>query len=250
MFQPLPWRVAWVVGASSGIGREIALQLAKRNVAVAASARSVEKLATLGENIRSYPLDVTDPEGMREAANRIESEMGPIDLALFSAGTWQPVEASEIDPDLYATTMQVNYLGVVNGLAAVLPAMRRRRSGRIAWIASVAGYRGLPKASAYGPSKAALINLAESLKPELERDGVAVSVVNAGFVATPLTAGNTFKMPFLMLAPEAARRTIEGLARGKFEIIFPRRFVALLKIARVLPYAIYFWLIRKAILKS
>jgi short-subunit dehydrogenase len=119
----------------------------------------------------------------------------------------------------------------------------------VAWIASVAGYRGLPKAAAYGPTKAALINLAESLKPELEADGVQVSVINPGFVRTPLTAQNDFPMPFLMEADEAARRSIAGLAAGRFEIAYPRRFVALLKFARLLPYRLYFALIRRSVLK-
>ncbi len=138
---------------------------------------------------------------------------------------------------------------MVNVLTAVLPALRQRRKGHIAWIASVAGYRGLPKAAAYGPTKAALINLAESLKPELEADGVTISVINPGFVKTPLTAQNDFEMPFLMEVDEAARRTIAGLAAGRFEVAYPTRFVAILKFARLLPYRIYFALIRSAVLK-
>jgi short-subunit dehydrogenase len=126
--------------------------------------------------------------------------------------------------------------------------MRQRHAGRIAWIASVAGYRGLPKAAGYGPTKAALINLAESLKPELDQIGIKISVVNPGFVETPMTKGNDFPMPFLMKPEDAARRTIEGLAKGKFEVAYPTRFVAILKIARLLPYSLYFWLIKHAVL--
>jgi short-subunit dehydrogenase len=140
--------------------------------------------------------------------------------------------------------LDVNYLGVVNALAACLPAMKGRGHGQIAWMASVAGYRGLPKAAAYGPGKAALINLAESLKVDLERLGIILSVINPGFVRTPMTAGNDFPMPFLMEPEDAARRTIAGLKAGRFEIAYPRRFAALLKVGRVLPYWLYFWLIR------
>ncbi|MGB8314960.1 MAG: SDR family NAD(P)-dependent oxidoreductase, partial [Aestuariivirga sp.] len=135
----------------------------------------------------------------------------------------------------------------VNALAGLLPRMSSRRIGHLAWIASVAGYVGLPKAAAYGPSKAALINLAESLKPDLDRKGIAVSVINPGFVETPLTAQNDFHMPFLMQTPEAARLSIAGLRRRKFEIAYPWRFVFIMKLARLLPYAVFFQLIRSVV---
>ena len=250
MTQPLPWKVAWVTGASTGIGREIALALAAGGVRVAASARSAEKLSALGAGIRGYPLDVTDSVAMATTAERIARDLGPIDIAVFAAGAYQPVTASAIDAEVFGTLMQTNYMGVVNGLAALLPAMQARRAGHLAWIASVAGYRGLPKAAAYGPTKAALINLAESLKPELDGMGIAVSVINPGFVETPMTAGNDFPMPFLMQPAEAARLAIAGLVSQRFEIAFPRRFVAILKIARLLPYWLYFRIIRRAVLKD
>lgn len=240
----------WITGASTGIGREIALQLAASGVAVAASARSVEKLGELGHGIRTYPLDVTDRGAVRAVVENIERDMGPIDLAILGAGTYSPVAVESFDPAVFERTMAANYVGVVNCLAALLPSLLERKSGHLAWIASVAGYRGLPKAAAYGPSKAALINLAECLKPELGQYGVTVSVINPGFVETPLTAQNDFAMPFLMRAPLAARLTIEGLRRRRFEIAYPWRFVAILKVARVLPYALYFWLVRRAILKA
>ena len=145
---------------------------------------------------------------------------------------------------------EVNYLGVINVLSAVLPTFRARKAGHITWIASVSGYRGLPKAAAYGPTKAALINLAESLKPELARDGVQVSVINPGFVKTPLTQQNDFEMPYLMEVEEAARLTIAGLARGQFEVAYPAPFVRILKIGRILPYRLYFWLINRYVLKN
>lgn len=246
----LPWKVVWVTGASTGIGREIALQLARAGVAVAASARSADKLADLGHGIRAYPLDVTDAEAVGATVARIEREMGPIDLAIMAAGTYSPVDLDNFDPANFQRTMSANYFGVVGCLAALLPPMLARKGGHVAWVASVAGYRGLPKAAAYGPTKAALINLAECLKPELELRGVNVSVINPGFVETPLTKQNDFPMPFLMQADEAARLTIAGLKRGRFEIAYPWRFVAILKFARLLPYSLFFWLVRRAILKA
>lgn len=250
MDKALPWKTAWVTGASTGIGREIALQLAAAGVRVAASARSPEKLATLSNGIVPVPLDVTDAEACRNSADRIESELGPIDLVVFGAGTYAPVAVTSIDPTQFAHTMNTNYMGVVNGLAAIAPRMIARGRGQISWIASVAGFVGLPKAAAYGPTKAALINLAECLEPEMKLKGVQISVINPGFVATPLTAQNDFEMPFLMQPDEAARRTIAGLAAGRFEIAYPRRFVAILRTLKALPYPVFFRLITRFVLKA
>ena len=244
MNKNLPWKVVWITGASTGIGREIALQLAAQGVTVAASARSAGKLAGLGPAIRPYPLDVTDRPAVLATLETIERELGPVDLAILAAGTYSPVDVEEFDPAIFELAMATNYGGVVNALAGLLPRMSSRRTGHVAWIASVAGYVGLPKAAAYGPSKAALINLAESLKPDLDRKGIAVSVINPGFVETPLTAQNDFNMPFLMQVPEAARLSIAGLRRRKFEIAYPWRFVFIMKLARLLPYALFFRLIR------
>lgn len=246
---PLPWKTAWVTGASTGIGREIALQLAASGVKVAASARSAAKLADLGAGIEVYPLDVTDANAVQATVARIEVELGPIDLAVLGAGAYTPVAASAIDPGVFSNTMAVNYMGVVNCLAGLTPRMMARGHGHVAWIASVAGYVGLPQAAAYGPTKAALINLGECLYPELKRAGVKVSVINPGFVETPLTAQNDFPMPFLMKADEAGRRSIAGLVSGRFEIAYPRRFAAILKLARLLPYPMFFKLIDKTVLK-
>lgn len=250
MSKPLPWKTAWITGASTGIGRDVALQLAAAGVKVAASARSAEKLETLGPAVLKVPLDVTDPAACQAAAEGIERELGAIDLAVLGAGTYTPVAIDDLDPARFAHMMDTNYMGVVNCIAALAPGMLARGSGHISWIASVAGYMGLPKAAAYGPTKAALINLAESLYPEMRAKGVLVSVINPGFVETPLTAQNDFEMPFLMKSEDAARRTIEGLAAGRFEVAFPRRFVSILKSLRLLPYPLFFRLISRAVLKS
>lgn len=239
-----------MTGASTGIGREIALQLHAAGVKVAASARSPDKLAALGPGIVTIPLDVTDAEACRAAADRAAAELGNIDLVVLGAGTYSPVVIDSIDPKLFAHTMGTNYMGVVNCLAAVAPRMLSRGAGQISWIASVAGFMGLPKAAAYGPTKAALINLAECLAPEMALKGVKISIINPGFVATPLTAQNDFEMPFLMQPDEAARRTIAGLAAGRFEIAYPWRFVAILRLLRALPYPLFFRLITRFVLKA
>jgi short-subunit dehydrogenase len=242
------WPIVWVIGASTGIGRELAVQLAARGSVVAVSARSAEKLRDMPQDlpgkIHAYPVDVTDAGHTKVVADTIARELGPIDLVICAAGRYRPLDATAFDVANFTDTMTVNYLGVIHVLANLLPMMRARGKGHVAWIASVAGLRGLPKAAAYGPSKAALINLAESLKPELERDGITVSVINPGFVATPMTEQNDFPMPFIMTPRDAAARAITGLEQGKFEIAFPRRFSFIIKIGRVLPYRLYFWIIR------
>lgn len=239
----LPWKTAWITGASSGIGRQVAIDLARAGVRVAASARSADALAELAaaeSGIVAYPLDVTDLAAVRTTVARISADLGGIDLALLNAGVWHPMGAADFHVERISQSMAVNYQGIVNALEPLLPLMTARGSGRIALTASVAGYRGLPKAVAYAPSKAAVIALAETLHPDLARKGVGVSLINPGFVDTPMTAVNTFPMPFIMPVEEAARRVVSGLAKGKFEIAFPWQMVALLKLARVLPYRIFF----------
>ncbi len=244
-----PWRLVWVTGASTGIGAEICKQLAAQGIVVAASARNGDALRNLGAGVHAFPLDVTKDVDVVNTFTAIENRLGPIDLIIAGAGTYTQASAADFEIEMFRRMYEVNYLGVIHVLAAALPAFRARRRGHISWIASVAGYRGLPKAAAYGPTKAALINLAESLKPELDRDGVTVSVINPGFVRTPMTAQNDFAMPFLMEPADAARATLAGLAKGKFEVAYPKPFVAMLKLARVLPYRIFFWISRKYLLR-
>ena len=247
------WKTAWITGAGTGIVRAVALELAKSGVRVAVSGRSADKLEQLAAehaNIEAFPLDVTDRAKTAMVAEAIEARFGPLDLVVFGAGNYKPVTAADFVAADFDQLMDVNYRGVINGLAAMLPRMRARHAGHIAWIASVAGYRGLPKAAAYGPTKAALINLAECLQPELSRDGVTVSIINPGFVKTPLTAQNDFPMPFLMEAQEAGRLTVKGLKARKFEIAYPWQFVTILKIMRMLPYALYLKIIRRQVLES
>jgi short-subunit dehydrogenase len=237
-----PWKTAWVTGASTGIGRELSLQLAGKGVKVAASARSVDKLAELAERhqlIASMPLDVTVAEDVSAAHDRIVSQLGAIDLAILNAGVWHPMKASAYDTSLARQSMRVNYDGITNVLQPLIAGMLARGGGHIALVASVAGYRGLPMAAAYAPTKAAVISLAEVLRLELSRHGISVSIVNPGFVETPMTAVNDFPMPFIMKADDAAARIIRGLERGKYEIAFPWQLVTMLKVLRMLPNGLY-----------
>jgi short-subunit dehydrogenase len=164
---------------------------------------------------------------------------------VLNAGTHIPLGAAELTSDSFRKLLDVNVMGAVNGLEAVLPAMRARGRGRIAVVASLSGYRGLPSAAAYGLTKAGLINMCEALRPELELDGVVLQVVNPGFVKTPLTDKNDFEMPFLMELEEAAEAFYRGLQTDRFEIVFPRRFAYILKLLQRLPYALYFPIMRK-----
>ncbi len=245
-----PTRV-WITGASSGIGRAVALRYARNGAVVAASARSAEALAALaaapeaGGRIRPYAVDVTDRAATIALVARIEAELGPIELAILNAGTHEAVDARHFDAAVFDRLIAVNLVGTVNGLAAILPRMVERRGGHLAIVASVAGYGGLPTAAAYGATKAAMINLAEALKFDLDPVGVRVSLVNPGFVRTPLTDKNPFHMPALMEVDDAAAAMVRGLAGGGFEVSFPRRFTWTMKLLSLLPYRLYFPLLAR-----
>lgn len=243
-----PWRTAWITGASTGIGRALALDLGRRGVKVAASARSLDKLAEVAEldaNITPFPLDVSDLGATKETVRSIAASLGPIDLAVLNAGVWEAMSSRNFSADKAGHSMAVNYLGVANGLEALLPAMRERGRGHIAMVASVAGYRGFsPLVAAYGPTKAAVINLAETLRNDLVARGIVVSVINPGYVETPMTGVNKFPMPFMITAEDAAQRIVRGLEKGRFEIAFPWQMVMLMKLGRVLPYPLFFWYAR------
>jgi NAD(P)-dependent dehydrogenase (short-subunit alcohol dehydrogenase family) len=244
-------RTAWITGGGTGIGRELALRLAAHGWHVAVSGRRpepLEEVAAAGHGrVRAFPLDVTDAAAAAACADAIAAELGPIDLAVLNAGKYAPFKAKEFATEPFEDIMRVNFHGVVNGIGAVLPAMQARGRGHVAIVASVAGYSGLPLAAPYAASKAALINLAESLRFDFDRMGLRLSLVNPGFVKTPLTAQNRFHMPFLIDAEEAAAQIERGLEAGKFEIAFPRPFAWLLKFFRILPYWLYFPVMRRFI---
>ena len=244
------WREqrVWVIGASTGIGAETARLLLQRGARVALSARRAEPLHTLAAGRASAlvaPLDITDHDSIKAAYANIEAAWHGIDLVLIVAGGYNEMRADSFDLSKVNQLIDLNLRGVFNCLDAVLPTMLARGVGGIGIVASVAGYSGLPKALIYGPTKAALINLAESLYLDLHPRGMAVYLINPGFVETPLTAGNDFEMPALISAASAAGKLVGGLERGQFHIHFPRRFTNWLRFARLLPYPLYFALIRK-----
>jgi NAD(P)-dependent dehydrogenase (short-subunit alcohol dehydrogenase family) len=237
----------WVIGASYGIGAALARRLINDGARVAMSARSRDLLDAIaeGNDARVEVLDVTDAASVAKAARRILGAWSGVDLVLIVAGTHVEMRADTFDLARAKRLFDVNVIGVLNCLDAVLPTLREQRRGGVAIVSSVAGYRGLPRALIYGPSKAALINLAESLYLDLSPHGIGVYLINPGFVDTPLTQKNDFKMPALIPVDEAARLTLEGIEDGEFEIHFPKRFTHLMRLLRTLPYPAYFAAVRR-----
>jgi len=237
----------WLIGASTGIGRALAERLYAMGANVIVSARNLEALKAFvldHPGSTALPLDVTDRAAVRRAAGSALTE-GPLDLVCYCAGHYQPMRATAIDLNGLLRHHEVNTVGALHVLDAVMPGMLARRQGHISLVSSVAGFRGLPQSLAYGPTKAALINLAETLYLDLHAHGLGVSVINPGFVETPLTAHNDFHMPALISPAEAAQAIVQGWATGDFEIHFPKRFTRLMKLLRLLPYRLYFAAVRR-----
>ena len=229
-------KVAWVVGASSGIGAAVARELGRRGATVAISARRKEQLQNVaGGDMLVLPADVTDAAAVAATAARVRQELGPVDLAVLSAGYWKQMDPADWDTGVFDQHVRVNLTGMSNAIAAVLPGMLQRGSGTIAGIASVAGYRGLAGSEAYGATKAAQINLLESLRVRSARTGIHVTTICPGFVRTDLTVGNSFPMLFIIEAGRAARSICDGLERDRAEIVFPAPMALLMKTARLVP---------------
>ena len=257
MFEPLNPRIrdwrgqrVWLVGASSGIGAALARELFDRGARVAVSARRAGALEALvpdaaRERALVVPMDVTDAASVAAAHRQVLAQWGGIDLTIWVAGTYAPLRAQEFRLDDALRVVRTNLDGVLNGLATLLPVIRGERRGGVALVSSVAGYRGLPKSLVYGPTKAALNNLTESLYLDLHPLGVGVYLINPGFVRTPLTDLNDFSMPALITAEDAARQILKGFARGAFEIHFPGRFTRTMKALQLLPHRLYFALVRR-----
>jgi NAD(P)-dependent dehydrogenase (short-subunit alcohol dehydrogenase family) len=241
--------IAWVTGASSGIGRAVALELVRRGYRVAVTARRVGELESLaaasGGRIDAFPGDVTDRAGMDLQVRKIEAESGPIALAFLNVGAFFPDASGDWAGDGLRRTLTVNFDGTINCFGPLIPIMKARGRGQIAVMASIAGYGGLPRAAGYCASKAALISLCESFRLPLERAGITMQVVCPGFVRTPLTGGSRFPMPFIIEVDEAARRICDGLETKGFEIAFPRRMAWLMKAFNMLPYPLYFGILRR-----
>ena len=242
-------KTIWITGASSGIGKSLALKFANEGWQVAASARREDLLNQLSEsnqNISPFPLDVTSRENCEEIFEKIKNKFENIDTCFFSTGTWDPKKEKEIDIDQMKKVMEVNFFGTLNCIKAVEMYFKEKKNGNISIVSSIAGYRGLPNSTGYGASKAALNNLAESLYFDFGRYNVRVSLISPGFIKTPMTDKNQFKMPFLKTPEFAAEKIYNGLINGSsFEIDFPKELTLILKFLKILPDNVYFKLIRK-----
>jgi short-subunit dehydrogenase len=241
-------RRVWIIGASSGIGAALARELRGRGAKLALSARNAEALQLVAADdvgALVLPFDITQAAGALLARDEILAKWSGIDLVLVVAGTYQKMRADDFDLTAAKQLVETNLNGTLNCLDAVLPTLLAQGHGGIGIVASVAGLSGLPQALIYGPTKAALINLCESLYLDLHARGIAVYLINPGFVVTPLTAKNDFSMPALISAETAAHEIVRGIERGEFHIHFPRRFTNWLRVLRLLPYRLYFWLIHK-----
>lgn len=249
-------KTVWIIGASHGIGEALAQKYFSAGFNLAISARNSEALRTIRDQLHkqnnnssnqvlAIESDVCDTSSLQSALNQITKKFSQIDLVIFAAALYQPSPAIGFDLTKAQQIIAVNLGGALNFLHVILPQLTKQKFGHLAFIASVAGYRGLPQSLAYGASKAALINLCEGIYPELKRQNIAVSVINPGFVKTRLTEKNSFSMPFIITAKEAAEEIFNGLAPKKFEIHFPRRFTYLLKFLRILPNSLFFKIISK-----
>ena len=239
----------WITGASSGIGKALAIRFAQKGWQVAASARRenlLNKISELNKNISPFPLDVTDKEKCKEVFEEIKNKYQNLDICFFSTGTWDPKKEKNIDIEQMESVMKINFFGTLNCIKTVENYFKDKKSGHISIVSSVAGYRGLPNSTGYGASKAALINLAESLYFDFGRYNVRISLVSPGFIKTPMTDKNEFKMPFLKTPEFAADKIYNGLVKGSsFEIDFPKELTLILKLLKILPNRLYLYLIKK-----
>jgi NADP-dependent 3-hydroxy acid dehydrogenase YdfG len=240
----------WVIGGSSGIGEACAQELLKRGAKLVLSSRRIDRLEDIARSADAtqslvIPVDVMDQSSITRAYQTIHAQWGGIDLLLFVSGIYIPLRADDFNMQDAQKTVDSNILGPMRAVATVLPDMLRAGHGHLAIVGSVAGYSGLPKALAYGPTKAAMINFCETLFYDLQPKGIGVHMISPGFVATEATANNDFEMPALISAQEAANEILQGIERGEFDIHFPKRFSRFLKFLRILPYPIYFWIVRK-----
>jgi len=242
----------WLIGASTGIGRALALELSRRGARLALSARNQAALNALVTETGhtghlALPLDVTDAAAIQSAFAEAEQELGAVDSVILLSAAYTPMALGSLDMPKVSDMIATNLSAAFDVIHSVLPAMRARRAGQIALCGSVAGYVGLPNGQPYSATKAAIMNLAQSLRAEEAAHGIDVRLISPGFVRTPLTDKNDFAMPAMITPEEAARRLADGLAGSGFEIHFPRRFTYAMKALAMLPYALYFAIIRRII---
>ena len=237
-------KTIWITGGSTGFGKALAIKFANEGWNVAISARReqlLEEISNEYENISSFPLDVTNKSNCKEVFNQIINKFQNIDICFFSTGTWDPKKEKDIDVEQIENVFKVNFFGTLNSIKAVEEYFKNKKDGTITIVSSIAGYRGLPNSTGYGPSKSALNNLAESLYFDFGRSNVRVCLVSPGFIKTPMTDKNDFKMPFLKTPEYAAEKIYDGLVnKNSFEIHFPKSLTIILKILSFLPNKIYF----------
>jgi len=242
-------KVIWITGGSSGIGKALAYKFANEGWQVALSARREELLNEISKsnnNIHSFPLDVLDVEKCKEVFNKIVSKFENIDIAVFSTGIHDPNSERKLNLESIRKIMETNFFGTMNSINSVYNYFKEKKSGHISIVSSVAGYRGLPIAGAYCASKSALISYAESLYFDMKRFNVRVSVINPGFIKTPMTDQNPFPMPMIVSPEFAAEEMFKGLTKSKsFEIHFPKKFTFIMKILKIMPNWLYLKLIKK-----
>ena len=242
-------KTIWITGGSTGIGKALAIKFASKGWNVAVSARRTEllnELSNIYENISAFPLDVTDKKKCTEVFDEIKNKFENIDICFFSTGTWNPKKEKDIDIEQIEEVFRVNFFGTLNSIKAVEQYFKDKKSGIITIVSSIAGYRGLPNSTGYGPSKSALNNLTESLYFDFKRSNVRICLVSPGFIKTPMTDKNDFKMPFLKTPEYAADQIYDGLVnKNIFEIHFPKILTIILKLFSFLPSKIYFSLVGK-----
>ena len=242
-------KTIWITGGSTGIGKALAIKFASKGWNVAISARRenlLNEISNNEQNIHGFPLDVTDKQKCKDVFEEIKNKFGNIDICFFSTGTWDPKKEKDIDIDQIENVFKVNFFGTLNSIKAVEEYFKNKKSGTICIVSSIAGYRGLPNSTGYGPSKSALNNLAESLYFDFKRSNVRICLVSPGFIKTPMTDKNDFKMPFLKTTEYAAEKIYDGLInKNTFEIHFPKALTITLKILSFLPSKIYFGLVGK-----
>jgi short-subunit dehydrogenase len=246
----------WITGASTGIGKALALKLASKGLTVVASARSIKNLKKLKNESKSlkgsiniYPIDISLRSQVVSTLNKIEKKFGNIGTVILNAAINEPINSQNFSSQKLENIMRINYIGTANVLDQIIKNFTKRKSGKIAVVASLAGYVGFPNSSAYSPTKAALINLCESLRSDLEQYNVVLQVINPGFVKTPMTDKNNFYMPFLISSEKSAEYIYKGLLTNRFEIFYPKIFGYILKVLRFLPYFLLLPIIKSTLKK-
>ena len=246
-------KTIWITGASSGIGKALAIKFAQEGWKVAISARRENLLKEISKsqnNIDYFPLDVTDIEKCKTVFNNVKKKLGNVNISVFCTGIHDPKSEKKLNLEKVRKIMEVNFFGTVNSINAVYDYYKDKKSGQISIVSSVAGYRGLPAAGAYCASKSALSSFAESLYFDFKRDNVRISLVSPGFIKTPMTDQNDFPMPMIKSPEFAAEQMFKGLTKSKsFEIHFPKTFTSLMKVLKVIPNGLYFKIVEKGMKK-